>query len=306
MKAIAGIASAVVVLPALLLAAAFGGAGDLTQPWSPSVQDAGIPRAMLALYEEAGARFGIPPGLLAAVGKVECDHNRNPACATPNHAGAVGPMQFLPTTFARWSAASGNPAPSILDPRDAVFAAAAKLAADGAANDPEQALFAYNHSAAYVAIVEAWALAYGWTPPTYAVLTRAVLAHPSIGLRPQARADVSSGAVDSRVLAVLLITATRHEMRYVGPFVSGHAYYVAGTDRPSNHAFGRAVDIPWVDGRAVTPDNAAARQAAEEPLALTGALRPSELGTPWADLVPLPGAFTDAAHQDHLHIGWSQ
>ncbi|HVL03196.1 MAG TPA: hypothetical protein VM386_02035, partial [Acidimicrobiales bacterium] len=149
-----------------------------------------VPIEMWGLYNQAGARFGLSAGLLAAVGKVECDHARNPACDQPNRAGALGPMQFLSDTFAAWSWASGRPSPTPLDPRDAVFAAAAKLAADGAATDPAAALFSYNPSRSYVATVVAFALSYGWAPPGDAVLAAAILDHPRITLRPAAARDV--------------------------------------------------------------------------------------------------------------------
>ncbi|MEA3076327.1 MAG: hypothetical protein QOF60_1235 [Actinomycetota bacterium] len=310
MKGLAlGGAAALLVLPVVVI----GAAGFAVQSSCPGAcrggsstalsADSDVPPDMLTLYVEAGDRFGVASGLLAAVGKVECDHGRNPACAQPNQAGAVGPMQFLPSTFAAWSWASGSPAPSPLDPRDAVFAAAAKLAADGATPQPAMALFAYNHSAAYVATVVAWALVYGWSPPDAGVLASAVLDHPHVQLRAEAAADVRAGLVDERVIAVVLVVATRHDLRSVGPFVTGHGYYVQGTDRPSNHAFGRAVDLPWVDGDAVSPANDGARAAAELAGAIPGALRPDEIGCPWALRVPGVRTFTEG-HDDHLHVGY--
>lgn len=262
-----------------------------------------IPIEMWGLYNQAGAHFGLSAGLLAAVGKVECDHARNSACAQPNRAGALGPMQFLPATFAAWSWASGSPSPTPLDPRDAVFAAAAKLVADGAAADPAAALFSYNHSRSYVATVVAFALAYGWAPPGDAVLEVAVLDHPRIALRAAAAADVRAGRVDPRVLAVVLVVATRHELTAVGPFVSGHSYYVADSESPSNHAFGRAVDLPVVDGASVSDDNDAALAAVRQVAALPLSLRPDEIGCPWA--LTLGGRRTiTKGHGDHLHFGW--
>jgi hypothetical protein len=70
----------------------------------------------------------------------------------------------------------------------------------------------------------------------------------------------------------------------------------------SNHYYGRAVDIATVDGRPVGPGNIAARQLAVALSRLDPRLRPSEIGSPWQ----LPGAsyFSDAAHQNHLHIGF--
>jgi cell wall-associated NlpC family hydrolase len=139
-----------------VIAAALGG-----QPAAPSQAAlADIPPAYLALYQQAGLAFGLPWELLAGIGKVESDHGRNPATDTTNSAGAVGPMQFEPTTFTEYSWASGDPSPTILDPRDAIFAAAAMLAANGAPAETAQALSAYNHADWYVSEVLAWAEAY--------------------------------------------------------------------------------------------------------------------------------------------------
>jgi hypothetical protein len=307
-KALIGAACLVALMPVLFVGAGlamFVLGGDEWPPtaWSAEARTPlfGTPDEMRALYEEAGGRFGVQPGLLAAVGKVECDHGLDSRCDAPNEAGAVGPMQFLPETFARWSWASGSAAPDPRNARDAVFAAAAKLAADGAATDPAAALFSYNHSGAYVAVVEGWALRYGWRPPSPAGFAEAVLDHPNIGLRPEAADDLRAGRVDGRVLAALLVMATGHRLAYVGPFVTGHSYYVAGTDSPSNHAFGRAVDVPVVDGAAVSPSNEDARLALLNVADLPDGMRPTEIGCPWADAAK--GAFTKG-HGDHVHLGF--
>ena len=102
----------------------------------------------------------MPWELLAAVGKVESDHGRNPASRKPNAAGAEGPMQFLPATFAEYSWASGSPDPNIDNPRDAIYAAAALLIDNNVRDNPRQALYAYNHSNSYVDQVLAWAAVY--------------------------------------------------------------------------------------------------------------------------------------------------
>ena len=58
-----------------------------------------------------GSRSGSPGSSSPRIGKVETDHGRNPATDVPNSAGAVGPMQFEPATFAEYSWASGRPEP---------------------------------------------------------------------------------------------------------------------------------------------------------------------------------------------------
>jgi len=156
-RAAAAALAACLLLPVLVIAAAMGGGvGD--EPSATALAD--IPPAYLALYQEAATELGMPWELLAAVGKVESDHGRNPASRKPNPAGAQGPMQFLPSTFAEYSWASGSPDPNIDDPRDAIYAAAALLVDNDVRDHPRAALYAYNHSEAYVNEVLAWAAAY--------------------------------------------------------------------------------------------------------------------------------------------------
>jgi cell wall-associated NlpC family hydrolase len=156
-KAAAAALAACLLLPVLVIVAALGGGvGD--QPSPTALAD--IPTAYLALYQEAATELGMPWELLAAVGKVESDHGRDPASRTPNAAGAVGPMQFLPATFAEYSWASGSHDPSIDDPRDAIYAAAAMLVDNDVRDHPRAALYAYNHSDTYVDQVLAWAATY--------------------------------------------------------------------------------------------------------------------------------------------------
>lgn len=132
-----------------------------------------------------------------------------------------------------------------------------------------------------------------------------VLSHPRIQLWSAAVGDVAEGRVDPRVLQVLLFLAERHDLGSVGPLITGHSYFVAGTTSPSNHAFGRAVDISVIDGQAVSVYNAAARDAMEMVLTFSPPLLPDELGGPWLLSHPSVRVFT-RDHGDHLHIGWDQ
>jgi len=132
-----------------------------------------------------------------------------------------------------------------------------------------------------------------------------VLSNPRITFTSAAAGDVAEGRVDPRVLQVLLFLAERHELGSVGPLITGHSYYVAGTTTPSNHAFGRAVDISVIDGQPVSVYNQAARDAMEMVLTLPPPLLPDELGGPWLLYHPRVRVFT-RDHGDHLHIGWDQ
>jgi hypothetical protein len=131
------------------------------------------------------------------------------------------------------------------------------------------------------------------------------LTHPRISWRPEARGDVLAGRIDPRVLQVLLYLAERHDLGPVGPLITGHSYYVAGTNTPSNHAFGRAVDIAVIDGAPVSLANPGARDAMEMVLQLPPPLLPDELGGPWF-LHHLGVSVFTADHGDHVHVGWDQ
>jgi cell wall-associated NlpC family hydrolase len=125
---------------------------------------------MLALYQRAAATCpGLPWTVLAAIGTVESDNGQSDLPGVhsgANGAGAEGPMQFLPATFAEYAQPvppGGADPPSPYDPTDAVFAAARLLCANGGAGgaDIPGAIFTYNHSASYVQQVLALAQSYG-------------------------------------------------------------------------------------------------------------------------------------------------
>ena len=97
-----------------------------------SADIADIPADYLVLYQQAAARFGLDWEVLAAVGRVETNHGRNAGGCAPNAAGARGPMQFLPATFAHAASLAGLSDPDICDPADAIPAAAAYLESNGA------------------------------------------------------------------------------------------------------------------------------------------------------------------------------
>jgi cell wall-associated NlpC family hydrolase len=162
------------VLAAALLAGAAGagiasifGGGDVAPSATATAQ---IPPAMLALYQEAAAMCaGLPWSVLAAIGTVESDNGQSDLPGVhsgANSAGAEGPMQFEPATFAEYDTPvppGGAEPPSPYDATDAVYAAARLLCANGAANgaDLSAAVYAYNHSESYVSEVLALAQTYG-------------------------------------------------------------------------------------------------------------------------------------------------
>ncbi len=111
------------------------------------------PANYLQLFQESAARFcpGMSWTVLAAIGQIESGDGSNMG---PSTAGALGPMQFLPSTWAEWgiSAFGETGAPNIMDPFDAVPSAARLLCAAGAGTPAglRGAIFAYNHATWYV------------------------------------------------------------------------------------------------------------------------------------------------------------
>jgi glucose/arabinose dehydrogenase len=99
-------------------------------------------------YEEGERAHGVPWEYLAAVHLVETKMGRIRGAST---AGALGPMQFLPATWARYG--QGD----IESNHDSILTAARYLAANGAPRDMHAALFRYNHSERYVRAVTLYA-----------------------------------------------------------------------------------------------------------------------------------------------------
>jgi hypothetical protein len=99
-------------------------------------------------YSEAEAATGIPWAYFASIHLVETRLGRIRGTST---AGAQGPMQFIPETWARYGQGDIN------DNRDAILAAGRLLQANGAPGDMSRALFRYNNSDRYVEAVESYA-----------------------------------------------------------------------------------------------------------------------------------------------------
>ena len=105
---------------------------------------------LLPLYKAAGeAAGGVPWQYLAAIHLVETRMGRIRGDST---AGAQGPMQFIPTTWAIYGRGG-----DVTSNRDSIYAAARYLRATGAPSDMARALRAYNNSARYVRAVTAYA-----------------------------------------------------------------------------------------------------------------------------------------------------
>jgi len=116
--------------------------------------------AYMELYKASAANYGFGPDwyILAAVGKVESNHGQAMGSSS---AGAMGPMQFMPTTWETTGVdGNGDGVANVMDPEDAIPAAANYLEDSGAPQDWYRALYSYNHADWYVKKVLAVAEAY--------------------------------------------------------------------------------------------------------------------------------------------------
>lgn len=156
---IAGVVT--LVLIAILWFEGFSGGGREDEgggpvgDWPPSeAAESDPPADLLRVYQEAATNCpGLPWPVVAAIGKVETDHNR----ATPTtSADGEGPMQFQPSDWAEFQAdGDGNGTADIDDEDDAIYGAVRRLCAEGG-GDPatlEQAILAFDDSPEYTAEV---------------------------------------------------------------------------------------------------------------------------------------------------------
>jgi hypothetical protein len=112
------------------------------------IQKFRVPIFLLPIYQAAGIQYGIRWEILAAINEIETDYGRN---LNVSSAGAVGWMQFLPSTWKTWGVdANKDRREDPYNPVDAIFAAARYLRAAGGAEDIQRAIFAYNHADWYV------------------------------------------------------------------------------------------------------------------------------------------------------------
>jgi len=192
MKVIAGLVGGVLAF-VLAVAVVVSGPSGGSLPSAVALEE--IPADLFGVYIDAAASCdGLPWPVLAAIGFIESRHaqgradpttgdvdppiigpaldgtNGTQRIADPSSpdgwAHAQGPMQFLPSTWARWGRlAPRRPPDAQASPHnawDAIHSAAAYLCAGRPRiEDLEQAILSYNHSSAYLRDVIAKATEYG-------------------------------------------------------------------------------------------------------------------------------------------------
>jgi hypothetical protein len=134
----------------------------LTTPVEPPVKmkttRPAPPKDLLGFHKKGRRRFDIPWTILASINFVESKFGR---LNGPSSAGAKGPMQFIPST---WDAYGRG---DIWDPHDSIMAAGRYLRASGAPGRMRDALYAYNHSSAYVNAIVLYARQMERNPKNY-------------------------------------------------------------------------------------------------------------------------------------------
>jgi hypothetical protein len=142
---------AVVAHAGSLASPAVAASAPLPAPVAVVTPRPGDTAAWLSVARDAAGRCpGLPSSVLVAIGEVETDLGSSSVASS---AGALGPMQFLPSTWAAYGVdGNGDGVADVMNPVDAVHGAARLLCANGGA-DPTRlagALWNYNHSDDYV------------------------------------------------------------------------------------------------------------------------------------------------------------
>lgn len=114
---------------------------------------------LLNYYREAEAASGVGWNILAAINLIETRFGRINGVST---AGAQGPMQFMPSTFAAYGEGG-----DINSPHDSIMAAGRMLSANGFAADRDSAIYRYNNAEAYVRAVNDYAAVLAADPAAF-------------------------------------------------------------------------------------------------------------------------------------------
>ena len=281
--------------------------------------DASIPANYLPWLQRASARYRLGErgfAILAAVHKIESDFGRStlPGVRSgTNSAGAAGPGQFLVGTWAAYGIdADGDGRRDIYSVPDSVLATANYLHASGAPAEWRSAIFAYNHSGAYVDDVEAEAASLGGRlvcEPLSPLAHDAGLQQVATLYSPRAFRSIPVGlwagagppeSVDSRIWPDVVWVLESFDLRVVAAREDGH----------QTHGDGTAVDLVPAPGRSWP-------QSAERAAEALG-WRPGCGASGTAPVCPLVPAIQfvgyngypdhgDPAHAGsnaHLHISW--
>ena len=126
--------AAVIAIPIALLAALIGAVACLALIFGGSAGACaggsvgalkGAPERLAPIYQRAAAKYRLGPkgpSILAAINKIESGFGTNMG---PSSAGAIGWMQFMPSTWERWGTdATGDGLADPWNAEDAIYSAA--------------------------------------------------------------------------------------------------------------------------------------------------------------------------------------
>jgi hypothetical protein len=289
---------------------------------------AGVPWYLLAAVGSVESNHGANRAALVphdhgVLGPMQFQAGSNKLAKKQDSAGDQG----FGGTWALWRTASGHPPYRMDDADDEIAAAAAKLHYDAGPDlNWASALYQYNALGSYVNLVlkrakryELGTCALGSSSATTAPSTSTPTVTPvqgtvapassaellessSIDFSAPAAADLRRGIVDAR-LVTLLAWITRTHSIAISEFKTGHGKYVTGTTKVSNNWYGRGVTVTDVDGQPVSPGSTGARAVWQLLRTAPAAIRPSEIGAPWAD-PSNTRYYSGADAQNLIHIGF--
>lgn len=243
----------VVTVASLLSWLALLAGAHATHTCAPGVDHPDVPTAVRPTFAAAADRHRLGArgsAILAAIAATESDFGRNMG---PSSAGAVGYMQFMPDTWHKYGTdANGDGRADPEDPADAITSAARYLHASGAPGNWRRAIYAYNHSAAYVATVLAKADRYANAEAAPATACDASVAQVTGDL--SVRRVSGRGAlvpipgfpgerIDERILPDLLYLVEAYHLTVTA------AYAPAGHKAAGEHPLGLGVDLVPGPGR---------------------------------------------------------
>ncbi len=150
------------ILAAVCIALAFGGAGGCAGAGALTGSVKGVPAKLIPIYQQAVAKYRLGqrgPAILAAINWEETGFGTNLGVSS---AEAEGWMQFLPSSWEAFGVdGNGDGVKDPYNPWDAIFAAARLLRHLGAPGNWHDAIFGYNHAEWYVEDVLADAEKFG-------------------------------------------------------------------------------------------------------------------------------------------------
>lgn len=297
----------------------------LYQRWGSAY---GVPWQLLAAVGSVESRHGRDPGAFVphtrgVLGPMQFQAGSNAQALRTNKAGDQG----FGGTWGEWRRSSGHPPYRMDDPDDEIAAAAAKIASDaGSGRVWTRALWRYNALHSYRKSVLRRAARLGMnsacgllgrpaapTAPAQPAVAAAkpkvvpatptgLLSNDALAFAPAAADDIAHGVADRRLVGLLAWIAQHHRI-VVTVIRTGHPRYVTGTHKVSNHWYGRAATISEVDGEPVAPGSRAAAALWDQLLRAPKSLRPTEIGSPWADPAN-PRWFTGPDEQAEIHVGF--